>query len=58
MFTRCHPSGIGPGKPVIVAPVGVTSTPAPRVPMLDWDHDPRLADLSRALRALEWAPTC
>jgi hypothetical protein len=26
--------------------------------VLDWDCDPRLADLSRALRALGWAPTC
>jgi hypothetical protein len=26
--------------------------------VLDWDRDPRLADLSRALRALGWVPTC
>ena len=55
-ITRCHPSGIGPGKLVIVAPVGVAPAPAAPVLKLDWDQDPRLADLSRAFRALGWAP--
>jgi hypothetical protein len=26
--------------------------------VFDWDRDPHLADLSRALRALGWVPTC
>ena len=57
-ITRRHPVGIGPGKPVITIPVGVTPVPAAPVLKLDWDQDPRLADLSRALRALGWAPPC
>ena len=57
-ITRRHPSGMGPGRPVITVPVGVALAPAAPVPKLDWDHDPRLADLSRALRALGWAPPC
>jgi hypothetical protein len=56
-ITRCHPSGIGPGKPIITIPIGTTSAPAPAL-KLDWDQDPRLVDLSRALRALGWTPPC
>jgi hypothetical protein len=62
-ITRRHPSGIGPGKPIVTIPFGTPAlvsapAPAPPVPKLDWDQDPRLADLSRALRALGWAPPC
>ena len=56
-ITWCHPSGIGPGKPVIAVPFR-TSAPAPPVLKFDWDQDPQLADLSRALWALGWAPPC
>jgi hypothetical protein len=56
LITRQHPSGIGPGRPVVTIPVGVALPPAAPAPKLDWDEDPRLADLSRALRALGWAP--
>jgi hypothetical protein len=58
-ITRCHPYGIGPGKPVIIAPFGVAPAPhAPPALKLDWDQDPRLANLSCALRALGWTPPC
>jgi hypothetical protein len=56
-ITQCHPSGIGPGKPIITIPFGTTPTPAP-APKLDWDEDPHLVDLSRALWALGWTPSC
>jgi hypothetical protein len=48
--TRRHPSGIGPGKPIITVPFG-TPAPAPSVVNLDWDQDPRLVNLSQALRS-------
>jgi hypothetical protein len=37
-----------------------TPAPAPPAPVLnlDWDSDPRLVDLSRALQALGWTPPC
>jgi hypothetical protein len=57
MFTRRHPSGIAYGKPVLTIPFGTISAPAP-VPKLDWDQDPRLMNLSQALRALGWIPPC
>jgi hypothetical protein len=61
-ITQCHPSGIGPGRPVVIVPYGVTpappAPPAPPALKLDWDQDPRLVDLSHALRALGWAPIC
>ena len=58
-ITRSHPTGIGPGKPVITVPFGAGApTPAPPVPNLDWERDPRLVNLSRALRALGWTPPC
>jgi hypothetical protein len=59
MFTRHHPSGIGPGKPSITVPFG-TPAPAPAPPalVLDWDQDPRLVNLGQALRALGWKPPC
>ena len=56
-ITRCHPSGIGPGKPVTTVPSG-TPTPATPVLGLNWDQDPRLVNLSQALRALGWIPPC
>jgi hypothetical protein len=43
-ITRRHPSGIGPGKPIITIPFGTTSAPTPGL-KLDWDQDPRLANL-------------
>jgi hypothetical protein len=55
-ITRRHPAGIGPGRPIVTIPVGVAPVPAASVLKLDWDLDPRLANLSRALRALGWAP--
>jgi hypothetical protein len=60
IITRCYPLGSGPGKPVVTIPFRGTPTPAPvpPAPVLNWDHDPRLADLSRALRALGWTPPC
>jgi hypothetical protein len=60
-ITRRHPSGIGPGKPVITVPSGTTApapTPIPPVLKLDWDQDPRLVNLSQALCALGWIPSC
>jgi hypothetical protein len=60
-ITRRHPSGIGPGKPIITVPFGIAPAPiplAPLVPKLNWDQDPRLVDLSCALRALGWTPPC
>jgi hypothetical protein len=53
-ITRRHPSGIGTGKPVIIAPFGGAPVPVPPVPKLNWDQDPRLAK-SMALQALGWA---
>jgi hypothetical protein len=53
IITRKHPFGLGPGKPTIPSPVFQEPPP-----ILDWDSDPRLADLSRVLRSLGWAPTC
>lgn len=65
-ITRRHPAGIAPGRPVITVPVPsqhlpVIATshsvpPSTAIPNLNWDQDPRLADLSRALRALGWVP--
>jgi hypothetical protein len=61
-ITRRHPSGIGPGKPTITVPFGTTAAPAPAPapPVLNsnWDQDPRLMNLSQALRALGWIPPC
>jgi hypothetical protein len=51
IITRKHPFGLGPGRPTIPSPV--FQEPPPK---LDWDSDPRLADLNRVLRALGWAP--
>jgi len=55
IFTRSHPSGISLGKPTFTTPFSITSPPT-SVPKFDWDRDPHLADLSRALRALGWIP--
>jgi hypothetical protein len=57
-ITRRHPAGIGPGRPIVTIPVGVAPVPAAPIPKLDWNQDPRLADLSRALWALGWTPPC
>jgi hypothetical protein len=58
-ITRRHPSGIGPGKPTVTVPLGTPApAPTPSVVKLDWDQDPRLVDLSLALRALGWTPPC
>lgn len=51
-FTRRHPSGIASGRPVVTVPMN--APPIMSVLTLDWDQDPRLADLSRALNALGW----
>ena len=57
-FIMCrHPRGIAPGKPVITIPHIAAHPPTP-APNLDWDNDPRLSDLSRALQALGWVPPC
>jgi hypothetical protein len=58
LTTRRYPLGSGPGRPVITIPVRTLPTPVPHVPKLNWDCDPRLADLSRALQALGWTPPC
>jgi hypothetical protein len=57
-ITRRHPSGIGPGKPVVIAPFGGPPAPVPPILNLDWDQDPRLMSLSQALCALGWVPPC
>jgi hypothetical protein len=59
-ITRCHPSGIGPGKPIVIVPFRGAPAPAPPAPVLnlDWGSNPRLVDLSRALQALGWTPPC
>jgi hypothetical protein len=56
-ITRRHPSGIGPGKPIITVPSG-TPTPVSSDLKLKWDCDPRLVNLGQALRALGWIPPC
>lgn len=59
-ITRRHPSGIAPGRPVVTVPgppASFHSRQAPSVPILnslDWDRDPCLSDLGRALRELGW----
>jgi hypothetical protein len=58
VITRRHPPGIGPGRPIVTIPFRVAPTLAPSITRLNWDQDPRLADLSRALRALGWTPPC
>lgn len=57
MFTQYHPSGIGPGKPIVIVLFEMPAS-APPVPILDWDSDPRLMNLSHALYALGWTPPC
>jgi hypothetical protein len=52
IVTHRHPLGVGFGKPRIPS----HTLPQNHPPKLDWDSDPRLVDLSRALRALGWAP--
>lgn len=54
--TRRHPHGIASNKPILT-----TSVPLPPLPrarrqhhVLDWDRDPLLSDLGRALGALGW----
>lgn len=64
LITRCHPKGIGPGKPVEIFHVSASKpvpqpTPASRSswipkPVLDWVGDPRLAQLGQLLGELGW----
>ncbi|KAJ7202717.1 hypothetical protein C8J57DRAFT_1409520 [Mycena rebaudengoi] len=56
IITRRHPHGISPGKPVTTAAIATTPNrhPAPTRRSLDWDRDPLLSDLARALGALGW----
>ena len=55
VVTHHYPFGSGLGSPKVVIPSPRPHKPSPK---LDWDGDPRLADLSRVLRSLGWAPTC
>ena len=55
-ITQQHPSGIGPGKPTVTIPFGEVPASTPPVLKLDWDQDPCLANLSKALQALGWTP--
>jgi hypothetical protein len=55
VVTHRYPFGSGQGSPKVVIPSPRPHEPSPK---LDWDGDPRLADLSRVLRSLGWAPTC
>ena len=57
IIMRRHPSGIAHGKPIITIPCIAAHLPT-SAPNLDWDNDPRLSDLSRALQALGWIPPC
>jgi hypothetical protein len=56
VITRRHPLGISDGKPATITPH--SPSPHRRVPtqcrILDWDRDPLLSDLGRALGALGW----
>lgn len=53
-ITHCHPSGIASGKPVFALPSSIRGRIwAPSI-HLDWDQDPRLINLSNALRSLGW----
>lgn len=61
IVTHRHPSGISDDKPVFI--VHLPSQPRTVLPVhlptlrLDWDRDPRLFDLSKALRSLGWIRT-
>jgi len=53
IITRRHPFGISNGKPLTTTPI--SSPPHRRIHrVVDWDCDPLLSDLSRALGALGW----
>ena len=56
ILTRRHPHGIANNKPVLTTPVPSPLHPRARCQhhALDWDRDPLLSDLSRALGALGW----
>ncbi|KAJ7503721.1 hypothetical protein B0H11DRAFT_1984046, partial [Mycena galericulata] len=58
IVTRRHPQGIASDKPISTAPVPIPPLPRARRQhhwhTLDWDRDPLLSDLSRALGALGW----
>ncbi|KAJ6589670.1 hypothetical protein B0H19DRAFT_240592 [Mycena capillaripes] len=56
IVTRRHPHGIASNKPFLTTPVSLPPHPRARRQhqTLDWDHDPLLSDLSRALGALGW----
>ncbi|KAK7030369.1 hypothetical protein VNI00_014113 [Paramarasmius palmivorus] len=55
-LTRRHPSGIGPGKPAHVFHWHPHQSLAncSSLPPLDWDRDPRLAQLGKILGDLGW----
>ncbi|KAG6806320.1 hypothetical protein H0H92_003430 [Tricholoma furcatifolium] len=57
IITRRHPSGIATDRPAFIVhqsppPYTIPHTSSPV--HMDWDRDPRLVDLSRALRNLGW----
>ncbi|KAJ7117005.1 hypothetical protein C8R44DRAFT_738872 [Mycena epipterygia] len=56
IITRQHPQGISNNKPISTTPVLLPPHPrrGRQRRVLDWDHDPLLSDLGRALGALGW----
>ncbi|KAJ6479519.1 hypothetical protein C8R47DRAFT_1074588 [Mycena vitilis] len=53
-ITQRRPTGISTTKPVTTTPGSVPPSRPARRHILDWDRDPLLSDLSRALGALGW----
>ncbi|KAJ7118498.1 hypothetical protein C8R43DRAFT_94066 [Mycena crocata] len=54
IITRRHPHGISNSKPVTTTPISIPPPRPVHNRTLNWDHDPLLSDLSRALGALGW----
>ncbi|KAG6806215.1 hypothetical protein H0H92_012211 [Tricholoma furcatifolium] len=62
--THRHPAGIAHGRPTVIISHSQSQVPdarsqfhtSTRASRIDWDRDPRLANLSHALRALGWIP--
>ncbi|KAJ7436395.1 hypothetical protein B0H11DRAFT_2110530 [Mycena galericulata] len=55
IVTRRHPQSIASNKPISTTPIPIPPLPrARRQHTLDWDRDPLLSDLGRALGALGW----